>query len=50
MMPVVVEYIRHTVRGAESARLEEAYRRAAQVLSGDPHCLRHEVRSDGADE
>ena len=40
---MVVEYIRYTVPGAESAGFEEAYRTAGQVLREDPHCLRYEV-------
>jgi quinol monooxygenase YgiN len=40
---MVVEYIRYVVPGDRAAELQEAYRRASEVLDADPHCLGYEV-------
>ena len=40
---MVVEYIRYTVPSAQCGDFEDAYRRACEVLTADPHCLGYEV-------
>jgi len=40
---MVVEYIRYVIEPERAAHFEQAYRRAAEVLAADPHCLGYEV-------